>query len=155
MCQYKVAEGAITHCVFKANSEIQESYHESSSFFLGTSTGSVYYTDDGGHCSEEIKQPTPILSMLMLNSTSTLVVINEDLLLSQYNFSSDGKIERTTEFKLSVSLQCEKKAVIVDWAGNGILAICSVSNSVKMWDLISEESYILSSPGASILSCIF
>jgi hypothetical protein len=50
-----------------------------------------------GHCTECVKPGIPVLSLLMLESSDTLVLVNEDLMLSQHNMLADGKFQQTRE----------------------------------------------------------
>jgi intraflagellar transport protein 140 len=96
LCQYRL-KSPVTHCVFR---NLKSTYdlrtNDSSLFFLAGENGSVNYADDVGHCSEDIKVETNILTMLMLESTDTLVIVTQDLLLSQYA-ANGGKFAQTIE----------------------------------------------------------
>ncbi len=66
---------------------------ESPPFFLGCASGAIHYADDMGHCSEEIRLGSPILEVLVIEASDTLVVVNEDLVMSQYTFTPEGKLQ--------------------------------------------------------------
>jgi hypothetical protein len=55
---------------------------------------------------------------------------------------------------LSASNKVEISNIMIDWAGPGVLALCSLGKIIKMWDLITDESFNLINPdNESLLSC--
>ncbi|KAJ3224029.1 hypothetical protein HK099_000355 [Clydaea vesicula] len=149
LCQYRL-KSAITHCVFRSlrNSEDSKG-NESPSFFLASANGSICFADDIGHCSEVVKISSSILALLTLESNDTLIVVNDELLLNQFIFTPEGKIGQQTEFKLSTSAKFDKKVNQICWVGNGLLAL-SAGRNLKIWDLLTDDSFNLSIP----VSCI-
>lgn len=103
LCQYRLKSPA-SHCVFRnLKSTYDTRTNDSPLFFLASENGSVNYADDSGHCSEDIKVETNIQAMLMLDSTDTLVIVTQDLVLSQYTVTS-GKFSKTIEVCYPLSL---------------------------------------------------
>ncbi|KAJ3244242.1 hypothetical protein HK104_008054, partial [Borealophlyctis nickersoniae] len=70
-------------------------------FFLSTHTGSIFYADDMGHCSESIFLNSPILSMMVFEYRDMLVVVNQDLVCGVYKVDADGRLTGEMEVKLS------------------------------------------------------
>ena len=99
LCQYRL-KSSITHCVFRnLKSTYDARTNDSSLFFLALESGGVSYADDCGHCSEDIKVDN-IQRMLMLESTDTLVIVTQDLMLSMYTAVDGRKFAKTIEVYL-------------------------------------------------------
>nr|KAJ3423078.1 hypothetical protein HK105_003518 [Polyrhizophydium stewartii] len=65
---------------------------DSPPFFLAGQSGSIYYADDMGHCTESTVSPTSIHALFVAESLDTLLVVTEDLVLSRFSLAIDGKM---------------------------------------------------------------
>ncbi|KAJ3153303.1 hypothetical protein HDU89_000934 [Geranomyces variabilis] len=146
LCQYRLSN-RVTHCLFRGSEELEIKPHFSPPFFLATSTGSIHYADDMGHCTESNQMETPIAAFLMLEHKDIVVVVTSTLLLYQFVLTPDGKLTQESEMKLSSAVKRDTKSISAIWAGPATLALSSGGQPIWIWDIENEENYVLSIPG--------
>ncbi|KAG5456112.1 MAG: hypothetical protein BJ554DRAFT_4242, partial [Olpidium bornovanus] len=144
----------------------------SPSFFLTTAAGKVYHADTSGHCTEHFTctsaaasaplaatpaaaaaaaaasslLPLPIVSVLYFAQRDSLIVLSEDLTLTQVPLEEGGsRFGAVTQVKLSAG--AEKRNMHVLWVGAGLLGLCTGGPIVRVWDLIRDENESLVVPG--------
>ncbi|RKO88987.1 WD40-repeat-containing domain protein, partial [Blyttiomyces helicus] len=157
ICQYRLKD-TVTHCLFRTLKHKESKPSECPPFFLAGRNGTIHYADDMGHCSEGLSISSAIISLMMFELKEAVVVINEDLVLSQYQLSADGKLTQELEVllypkaetgggvKLSAGARVDKKAVQAIWVAVGVLALCFGGNTIRIWDMVNEENHVLSLP---------
>ncbi len=110
-------------------------------FFFATNSGTLCLGDDMKHCSEVCKVSGQIKSLLFYEKESSTIIITSHMLLVQFKLSSKEKLTPTRKFKLSVAGDPELLQAI--WAGNGLIAISSGENIIRLMNLERDETYVL------------
>lgn len=66
-------------------------------------------------------------------------------MLIQYHLSDDGRVAKGSQVKLSVPLDVADRGIqSIVWAGTGILAAATEEKNIRIFDLVTDESYNLS-----------
>ncbi|KAI8812149.1 hypothetical protein BJ742DRAFT_706226 [Cladochytrium replicatum] len=142
LCQYRL-KGFITRCLFRKNlNETNESRTtECPPFFLGSSSGIVYYADDMGHCSEAAQVSSAISGLLFSENKEILVVVSgADMILSQFSLSPDGKLTPERSVKLGANLTTSNAMLEFQWVVPGIIAYSFGGSAIRILDLAREET---------------
>lgn len=95
-------------------------------FFVGTQSGSIYYINQSGACTEVLStQGTPLNYILYHPVKDALVVMMEDSTVGHFGVDSQGVLTELTRVKLSGRSQANRGCQGMVWAGNSSLAILS------------------------------
>eukprot|EP01022_Parablepharisma_sp_SALTPOND_P012321 TRINITY_DN1578_c0_g1_i1.p1 TRINITY_DN1578_c0_g1~~TRINITY_DN1578_c0_g1_i1.p1 ORF type:complete len:1534 (-),score=207.16 TRINITY_DN1578_c0_g1_i1:2494-7095(-) len=141
ICQYQ-REGAITHILFCGLAYEEESMEKwNSLFFFATDAGSLCLGDDMKHCSEVCKVSGRIKSLLFYEKESSTIIITSHMLLVQFKLTTSEKLTPSRKFKLSIAGDPELLQAI--WAGNGLIAISSGENMIRLMNIEKDENYVL------------
>ena len=142
LSQYRL-KSDISCITFKSNFKMKDSKSrekEYVTFFLAGIDGAVYYADDVGHCNELVNVSNMI--------EDELRVLTEDLNLSVFKFSQDGRPNLDTCYKLSGGMKKEDMVLVTEWVGLNL--VISVNGSPpRIWDGENEETIVLDRPGCS------
>ncbi|KAI9193143.1 uncharacterized protein BJ171DRAFT_572993 [Polychytrium aggregatum] len=151
LCQYRL-KGGVSFCLFRStrSSERDQRRSDSPPFFLTTTSGSLYYADDMGHCAESASVSPPVISMgiFQIKDRDILFALSSELVLLRYNLTQDGKLSQELEMKLSAGARYDRKNLQAVWIGVGTLALSFCGQFVKIWDLLNEETQNLTIPDA-------
>lgn len=120
---------------------------ESASFFFSTVTGQVYFADDMGHCTECFKTSAPAKSIYVSPDGDCAYVLAQDLTLSRFSITADGKIAPEESVKLSGGLNPSGMSLDAIWLQKDLLAMAINGHPVKLWDSANEETTILEKAG--------
>ncbi|KAH6570782.1 hypothetical protein BASA60_007571 [Batrachochytrium salamandrivorans] len=149
MSQYRL-KGQITCCVFRLSSaDSHDPRHlekESPPFFLASNSGSIYYADDIGRCTEVTKTGTNIVSLFLSEVSDSLTVLSDDLTLVRFSLSSEGKMTQESLVKLSGGLNSTRIDLISAWIEPDVLAMSIGGGPVRIWNASNEETYTLDRP---------
>jgi len=110
-------------------------------FFFATDAGSLCLGDDMKHCSEVCKVSGHIKSLLFYEKESSTIIITSHMLLVQFKLTTAEKLTSTRKFKLSIAGDPELLQAI--WAGDGLLAISSGENMIRLMNIEKDENYVL------------
>lgn len=113
----------------------------SSLFFFATQTGALLLGDDMKHCSEVCKISGKIKSLLFYEKENSTIIITSHLLLVQFKLTTTEKLAPTRKVKLSVAGDPDTIQAI--WAGNGLIAISSGENMIRLMNIEKDENYVL------------
>ncbi|BES89280.1 Hypothetical protein NTJ_02087 [Nesidiocoris tenuis] len=114
---------------------------DSTSFYVATDTGCVYYIMENGTSKEVLTGKGVIQKLLHHEKEDYLLVIVEGLNMSYYSIDSTGNLQEVTTVKLSGSPTMNGCSVV--WAGAGVLA-CAVGDiTVRIWEPGTGDSYSL------------
>ncbi|KAI8819835.1 uncharacterized protein EV422DRAFT_87782 [Fimicolochytrium jonesii] len=148
-CQYRL-KNKVTHCLFRPSQLLDVDLRNVSSppFFLGTVTGSIFYADDMGHCTESMSTSAPIAALLMLEQKDTVIVVTTNMLVFRLLLTPDGKLTQESQMKLSsAASKSDAKSIHVVWAGPSTLALSVGGQPIWIWDIENEENYVLNMSG--------
>ncbi|ESO81986.1 hypothetical protein LOTGIDRAFT_223604 [Lottia gigantea] len=114
---------------------------ESLAFFVGDLVfiGGVYYVNDTGQCTQSFSADNSVKQLLYYDERNILVTVTEQLQMTQHTVLPDGG----TQEVLKVKLSGKSGNVSILWAGKGLLATASGEMVVRMWDLASEDNFVL------------
>lgn len=140
-CQFK-KEGAVTQIVFCSlvMNQDQGTDNSNSLFFFAGTSGAVCLADDAKNCQEVCRVNGAVKSILFYEKENSVIVITSHLLLVQFKLNQ--KLVPDRKVKLAVSGNLDYLNTI--WAGNGLLATVSGENMVRMFNIESDENYVLS-----------
>ncbi|KAE8751558.1 hypothetical protein FOCC_FOCC001805 [Frankliniella occidentalis] len=112
-------------------------------FYVASLRGVIYFVSESGSCSEVFNGEGSIIRKLLYHrKKDQLIVITEGLTVTQFQTDSDGVLSELSKVKLSA----QTVDVNILWAGPSCLAITVGDLSVRLWDLDSSESYLLTPP---------
>ncbi|XP_054730217.1 intraflagellar transport protein 140 homolog [Anastrepha obliqua] len=110
-------------------------------FYVGTQNGVMYYINQGGTCTEVLKNNTvPIMQMLWHPKKDAVICLMKDMTIALYLVESTGILTELDRVKLSGNLSGKEGAI--SWAGNS-LAIITGDLSVRIWDIEKSDNYLL------------
>jgi intraflagellar transport protein 140 len=122
-------------------------------FFFGGSSGSVCLADDLKNCSEVCKVPGSVKSILFHEKENSVIIITSHLLLVQFKLNLAEKLVPDRKVKLAVAGNPEYLNTI--WAGQGLMATVSGENMIRMFNIESDENYILSLAESAFQGLLF
>lgn len=71
-------------------------------FFLGDSSGTIFFADDAGHCTESLCLSEKISLMKFHDGRDLLLVLSEDLMFSHFLLNAEGKLILDTAVKIKI-----------------------------------------------------
>ncbi|XP_030750473.1 intraflagellar transport protein 140 homolog isoform X2 [Sitophilus oryzae] len=115
------------------------------SFFIATQVGSVYYVNASGSCSEVLNTEGTSLSYVVYHPTKdAIVVMMEGLTVGYFSVDKQGHLVEMAKVKLSGRVQSRTVGSQgLAWAGNSSLAILTGDLTVRIWDLDTNDNYVL------------
>ena len=142
VCTYQ-REGTINQIVFCSLVVNPDPNIDSvnSLFFFGGSQGVVCLADDLKNCSEVCKVPGQVKSILFYEKENSVIIITSHLLLVQFKLNLAEKLVPDRKVKLAVAGNPELLNTI--WAGQGLMATVSGENMIRMFNIQSDENYVL------------
>ncbi|KAG8433191.1 hypothetical protein GDO86_017467 [Hymenochirus boettgeri] len=115
----------------------QQEFH----FFLSAKDGSVYFVNEQLKNTPIATMNSPIKRMFFMEKKSVLIIITENLLLSQFFIGTDGNAEEISKVKLSGKMG---QTADILWVDNSLLITATGENVIRFWDLEREDNYALS-----------
>ncbi|XP_062955109.1 intraflagellar transport protein 140 homolog isoform X2 [Cynocephalus volans] len=114
---------------------------EGLSFFVSLMDGMVHYVDEKGKTTRVAAMDSSIQMLFYIEKWEALVVVTENLLLSLYIVTPEGKAEEVTKVKLSGKTGCRADIALIE----GSLLVMAIGEPIlRFWDLERGENYILS-----------
>ncbi|XP_011503227.1 PREDICTED: intraflagellar transport protein 140 homolog [Ceratosolen solmsi marchali] len=119
--------------------------HDNYAFYVGTANGIIYYVDNEGQCSQVLNfEGATIYCLLHHQTRESIVIMSEGLHIG--HFQTDpvtGQLTELTKVKLSARSDMTKNGPSLCWAGINTLAILVGELMIRMWDLHTGDTYIL------------
>ncbi|XP_066140255.1 intraflagellar transport protein 140 homolog isoform X1 [Euwallacea fornicatus] len=114
-------------------------------FFIATQQGSVYYVNSSGSCSEVLNtEGTPLSYMVFQPNKDALVIMMEGVTLGYFSVDRQGHLSEIAKVKLSGWIQSRStNSQVLTWAGTSSLAILTGDLTVRIWDLETNDNYVL------------
>lgn len=114
---------------------------EGLSFFVSLMDGTVHYVDEKGKTTQLASTDSSIQTLFYLEKREALVVVTENLLLSLYSVTPDGKAEEVMKVKLSGKTGHQADIALIE----GSLLVTAIGEAaLRFWDLEGGENYVLS-----------
>mmetsp|Transcript_4514 Transcript_4514/g.3000 ORF Transcript_4514/g.3000 Transcript_4514/m.3000 type:complete len:241 (-) Transcript_4514:3266-3988(-) len=153
VCQYQ-KDGAITNIVFCSLMMNQDQGENVNSlFFFGGNSGSVCLADDGKNCSEVCKVPGQVKSILFYEKENSVIIITSHLLLVQFKLNLSEKLVPDRKVKLAVAGNPDFLNTI--WAGQSLMATVSGENMIRMFNIETDENYVLTLAESAFQGLLF
>ncbi|KAF5285788.1 hypothetical protein FQA39_LY04249 [Lamprigera yunnana] len=126
--KFKVQDGSDNHC-----------------FFVGTQTGLIYYLNEGGMCKEVLNTEGVSFNYILHNlGSNSLVIMMDGFTICNYSIDSQGHLSELMKVKLSGNAQSSRSGNQgIVWVANSCLAILAGDLTVRIWDIDTNDNYIL------------
>ncbi|XP_074040796.1 intraflagellar transport protein rempA isoform X2 [Leptinotarsa decemlineata] len=115
-------------------------------FFVATQAGSIYYVNNGGSCTKVLDTEGVPLSCLFYHPLKdAVIVMMEGFTVGLFSVSYQGDLSEVSKVKLSGRVQTRmvgSQGIV--WAGNTSLAILTGDLTVRLWDIETNDNYVLS-----------
>ena len=124
-----------------------------SAFYLSNNAGKIFLTTNEASYhdildlqkTEENKSGNIHFRLLQyINGDEKLIFITDDMTLYIYDIVEINKLELDKPYKLSISKSNMNVDVICIYLFNGLIAISNQESSIRIFDIINNENYILS-----------
>ncbi|KAH8034397.1 hypothetical protein HPB51_023645 [Rhipicephalus microplus] len=127
----------------------------SNDFYVGSTTGVIYFVSENGSCGDVYQMDAGVARLLHDVSRDALVVVTDTLTLAQFSIADGGLLSEKSRFKVSG----HGTDMVVTWvaAKDGIIGLAAGEASVRLLNLETGETTVLSLPGAEYgetVSCI-
>ncbi|XP_076275745.1 intraflagellar transport protein rempA isoform X2 [Rhynchophorus ferrugineus] len=115
------------------------------SFFIATQVGSVYYVNSNGSCAEVLNTEGTALSYVIYHPNKDAIIIMMDgLTVGYFSVDKQGHLNEMAKVKLTGRIQNRTvSSQGLTWAGSTSLAILTGDLIVRIWDLETNDNYIL------------
>lgn len=122
-------------------------HKRSPTFFFAGDGGVVYGADEHGSCIERYKVGSPIVLLEFCVAHNRVVLITQGTMLATFTLDVDGRVKNETKLKLSCGPRPETlRGVTMTTPGSATFMLATVSEEsiIRVWNVIDEESYLLS-----------
>ncbi|XP_060521943.1 intraflagellar transport protein 140 homolog [Cylas formicarius] len=121
------------------------------SFFIGSQSGSIFYINAGGSCAEVLSTDgLGLLHMIFHPAKDSVIVVMEGLTIGHFSVDRLGHLTEIARVKLSGRMQARSTGGHgVAWAGNSSLAVLTGDLTVRVWDLDTNDNYVLPTASGS------
>eukprot|EP00095_Tigriopus_kingsejongensis_P006204 snap_masked-scaffold252_size238019-processed-gene-1.6 protein:Tk06204 transcript:snap_masked-scaffold252_size238019-processed-gene-1.6-mRNA-1 annotation:"intraflagellar transport protein 140-like protein" len=106
--------------------------------YAGSSNGIIYSLNDNGSCGEVLQADGAVKKILMMETT--LIIITETMVIGQFQIEADGTVTELSRVKLSSRMKDNH----ICWVSATQLAISSGETSIRIWNLKSDENFVVS-----------
>ncbi|XP_008068496.1 intraflagellar transport protein 140 homolog [Carlito syrichta] len=110
-------------------------------FFVSLMDGTVHYVDEKGKTTQVASTDSSIQALFYMEQRQVLVVVTENLLLSLYTVTPEGKTEEVMKVKLSGRTGHWADIALIE---GSLLVMATGETTLRFWDLERGENYILS-----------
>lgn len=121
-------------------------------FYIGSTTGNIYYIDAPGQCTEVLNiGEMNILCMLHHQTRDSIVILTEGLNIGHFQAEpTTGRLTEITRVKLSGKGDISRTGPALCWIGGNSLAVLTGDPGVRCWDLHTGDTYVLQPPESVI-----
>ncbi|XP_072382747.1 intraflagellar transport protein 140 homolog isoform X1 [Diabrotica undecimpunctata] len=114
-------------------------------FFVATQSGSIYYINTSGSCSEVFNaEGIPMSNILYHPSKDAMIVMIEGFTICYFSVDYQGHLSELAKVKLSGRVQTRNVGSQgITWAGSSCLAILTGDLTVRVWDIETNDNYVL------------
>jgi hypothetical protein len=114
---------------------------ENCTIFIALKDGSIYYADDLGHCDELVVMPSKIASFIFRECKDELLVLTDDLVLSHFKHSPDGKLMLGNSVRLNGGVNTNGISTESIWVKSEALA-WSLSGKCDMFSFREHPAHL-------------
>ncbi|XP_037670915.1 intraflagellar transport protein 140 homolog isoform X2 [Choloepus didactylus] len=114
---------------------------EGQSLFVSLMDGSVHYVDEQGQTAWAAATEGPIHTLLYVEKQEALVVVTENLLLSLFTLTPEGRAQEVLKVKLSGKTGRRADVALIE---GSLLVMALGEAALRFWDLERGENYVLS-----------
>ncbi|KAG8557746.1 hypothetical protein GDO81_016722 [Engystomops pustulosus] len=132
----------LTHCLFKPMAP-EEDMAPGQSAVSGDEKAricSIHWVNEQSKSSPIIGMDSPAQKLIFLEKKSVLVVVTENLLLSQFFVSPEGDTEEISKVKLTGRISKTADIICVN---NSLLITATGESVIRFWDLERDDNYVL------------
>ena len=129
----------------RRGSKLEASMPENFNCYAGSASGIIYFLNENGSCMEVLQADGAVKYLLHYSLNDLIIVITESMVIGQFQMDPDGSLTEVSKIKISTRSK-ENHAV---WVGSGLLAIASGEASIRVWDLRTDDNYVLPDPPGS------
>ncbi|XP_076624343.1 intraflagellar transport protein rempA [Colletes latitarsis] len=117
-------------------------------FYVGTTSGIIYFVDNQGQCTEVLSMNGAALQFLLHHQTrDSIIIMTEGLNIG--HFQADpitGQLTELTKVRLSSRYDISRASPTLCWTVGNTLAILTGELGVRCWNLHTSDTYVLSPP---------
>ncbi|XP_076655730.1 intraflagellar transport protein rempA [Halictus rubicundus] len=122
------------------------SQRDNHAFYIGTTSGVIYFVDNQGQCTEVLSTSGATLQYLLHHQTrDSIIIMTEGLNIG--HFQADpitGHLTELTSVKLSSRCDVSRVSPSLCWVSGNTLAILTGDLDIRCWDLHNGDTYIMS-----------
>uniref|UniRef100_UPI00398F7C73 intraflagellar transport protein 140 homolog n=1 Tax=Pristiophorus japonicus TaxID=55135 RepID=UPI00398F7C73 len=126
--------------VGKGDAPFKVGLQEGIACFVSATDGIVYYVGEKGKSLQVLHTDGPIRKLMYIEGKEILVVVTEELFLSQHSIGLDGTSQELMKVKLSG--KAGQTADII-WVERDLLITATGEIAIRVWDLDRDENYAL------------
>nr|XP_033335798.1 intraflagellar transport protein 140 homolog [Megalopta genalis] len=127
------------------------SQRDNHAFYIGTTSGVIYFVDNQGQCTEVLSTSGATLQFLLHHQTrDSIIIMTEGLNIG--HFQADpitGRLSELTSVKLSSRCDISRVSLSLCWVSGNTLAILTGDLDIRCLDLHNGDTYVLSPPDLS------
>ncbi|XP_057670783.1 intraflagellar transport protein 140 homolog [Diorhabda carinulata] len=114
-------------------------------FFVATQRGSLHYINTSGSCSKVFTTDgIVILNILFHPTKDSMLIMLEGFTICYFSVDYQGVLNEMARVKLSGRVQTRNiGSQGITWAGNSCVAILTGDLTVRVWDIESNDNYVL------------
>jgi intraflagellar transport protein 140 len=142
--QYRL-KSAATSITFKSAGMNQREQRSKENFtmFIAVKESAIYYADDAGHCNELMNMPASIISLRFRDIKDELLVVTDDLALTDFKLTPDGKLNIGNPVKLGGGMKTKGCSIFIEWTNADQLVWSINGGSPRIWDVDVEDTQVL------------
>ncbi|XP_049802425.1 intraflagellar transport protein 140 homolog [Schistocerca nitens] len=134
-----------------ARTSIQGAQPESLCFYIGSFSGKIFHCNEEGICMEVLSTDgSQLRRVLHHEHLPQLAVLTDVPSLGHFSCEPSGQLSEIVKVKLVGRPQ----DACAEWAGPGLVAVAAGDATVRLWDLASGESCILSADATGTVTSI-
>ena len=126
----------------RGSTKLESNMSENFNCYAGSASGIIYYLNENGSCMEVLQADGAVKYLLHYPLNDLIIVITESMVIGQFQMDPDGSLTEVSKIKISTRSK-ENHAL---WVGSGLLAIASGEASIRIWDLRTDDNYVLPDP---------
>lgn len=106
--------------------------------YAGSGSGIIYSLNENGSCMEVLQADGAVKELLVMGSI--LIIVTETMVIGQFQIEKDGSVTELSRVKLSSRMKENQ----ICWVSSTQLAISSGETSLRVWNLKSDENFVVS-----------
>ncbi|TRY69166.1 hypothetical protein TCAL_05644 [Tigriopus californicus] len=120
--------------------------------YAGSGNGIIYSLNENGSCMEVLQADGAVKELLVMGSV--LIIVTETMVIGQFQIEKDGSVTELSRVKLSSRMKENQ----ICWVSSTQLAISSGETSLRVWNLKSDDNFVVSfeptSNASEFITCL-